>query len=197
MNKWIAMMLAMLMMLSFVACGDGDNASSGDIGGGTEQTEPTPEPTPAPTPTPEAKDGFGGAHSEQLEEWKSKIVTTINFELPDAMWCPLNKNGTLYLYNTESLDVAHSASPRIQFKTVENLDAINIYLEHFTELEELEPVVIGGVEMSARYYKDVGMYWTEYYGELPNGAWISVQLSKVDMGPGTEAEAILNTVTFG
>lgn len=194
MKKWIAMMLAMLMVFSFVACGGGDTASSGDIGGtDVEQTEPTPTPEPEAT----EPEGFGGAHSEQIEEWKSKIVTTINFELPDAMWCPLNKNGVLYLYNTETLDVAHSASPRIQFEAKENLDAINYYLENFTELEELDPVVIGGVEMSARYYKDVGMYWTEYYGELSNGAWMTIKISKVEVGPGTEAEAILNTVSFG
>ena len=190
MKKWIAMMLAMLMVLSFAACGGGDDAASGDIGGGTEQTEPTPEPTP------EAKDGFGGANSEQLEQCKTHTVTTINFTLPEAMWVVENKNGTLYLYNTESLDVAHSASPRIQFETKDSQESLDFYIDQFENLQDIDSRVIGGVEMSGRTYVQHNMEWIEYYAQLPNADWMSLKISRVDMTAGGEADTILNSVSF-
>ena len=194
MKKWIAMMLAMLMVLSFVACGGGDNASSGDIGGGTEQTEPTPAPTPETTP--EAKDGFGGANSEQLEQWKTHTVTTINFTLPEAMWVVVNKNDTLYLYNEESVDVSHSASPRIQFETKDSQESLDFYIDQFENLQDIDSRVIGGVEMSGRTYVQHNMEWIEYYAQLPNADWMSLKISRVDMTAGGEADTILNSVSF-
>lgn len=56
---------------------------------------------------------------------------------------------------------------------------------------------IGGVEMAGRTYKNVGMLWTEYYGEMPTGGWLAIKISGVDIDPGTEGDTILNSVTFG
>ena len=64
-------------------------------------------------------------------------------------------------------------------------------------MEELAPRTIGGVELAGRTYKKVGMLWTEYYGEMPTGGWLSIRISGVDIDPGTEGDTILNSVTFG
>ena len=58
-------------------------------------------------------------------------------------------------------------------------------------------VTIGGVELAGRTYKNVGMLWTEYYGEMPTGGWLAIKISGVDIDPGTEGDTILNSVTFG
>ena len=51
-------------------------------------------------------------------------------------------------------------------------------------------VAIGGVELAGRTYKTVGMWWTEYYGEMPTGGWLSIRISGVDIDPGTEGDTI-------
>ena len=56
---------------------------------------------------------------------------------------------------------------------------------------------IGGVEMAGRTYKNVGMWWTEYYGEMPTGGWLAIKISGVDIDPGTEGDTVLNSITFG
>ena len=43
----------------------------------------------------------------------------------------------------------------------------------------------------------VGMLWTEYFGEMPTGGWLSIRISGVDIDPGTEGDTVLNSVTFG
>ena len=140
--------------------------------------------------------GFGGPNSFQVEEYLSHIVTTVNFTLPESMWVAKAPNDTLYIYNVESLDKAYSNSPRIQFVMKQSLEKINFYLDTFENLQELESRVIGGIEMQGRSYKALGMEWIEYYAELPNGVWVSVQISRTSVEPGSEGSAILDSVTF-
>ncbi len=156
-------------------------------------------PTETEAPTEDsgsvATSGFGGTNSYQVEEYLSHIVTTVNFTLPDSMWV-VDSGDTLYLYNVESLDAAYSNSPRIQFVVKQSLEKINFYLDTFENLQELESRVIGGIEMQGRSYKAVGMEWIEYYAELPNGVWMSVQISRTSVEPGSEGSAILDSVNF-
>ena len=176
--------MGMGMIMTFEKTGETTSAPE-------ETTEAVPEET-ADTAT----SGFGGTNSYQISEYATKIVTTVNVTLPEAMWVVDVPNYTLYLYNVESPDKAYSNSPRIQFETLESLDKINRYADSFENLVELESRVIGGIEMQGRSYKFVGMQWIEYYGELPNGVWMSVQVSKTSVDPGTEGSAILDSVTF-
>lgn len=157
-----------------------------------------PAVTEAPTEAASgvSASGFGGANSYQVNEYMSKIVTTVNFTLPESMWVPKVSSETLYIYNVESLDDAYSNSPRIQFVVKQSLEKINFYLDTFENLQELESRVIGGIEMKGRSYKAVGMEWIEYYAELPNGVWMSVQISRTSIEPGSEGSAILDSVTF-
>ena len=87
--------------------------------------------------------------------------------------------------------------PRITFELKSGLDKINYYYDDFENVEELTPRTIGGVEMAGRTYKNVGMWWTEYYGEMPTGGWLAIKISGVDIDPGTEGDTVLNSITFG
>lgn len=159
---------------------------------------PAEAPTAAATEAPAAAvSGFGGTSSYQIKESLSGIVTTVTVTLPDAMWIPDAPDSTLYLYNVEKLEDAYSNSPRIQFVVKQSLEKINFYLDTFENLKELDSRVIGGIEMKGRSYKTVGMEWIEYFAELPNGVWISVQTSRTSIEPGSEGSAILDSVTFG
>ena len=71
------------------------------------------------------------------------------------------------------------------------------YYDSFENVEELTPRTIGGVELAGRTYKNVGMWWTEYYGEMPTGGWLAIKISGVDIDPGTEGDTVLNSITFG
>ena len=40
------------------------------------------------------------------------------------------------------------------------------------------------------------MQWTDYYGEEPGGGRHSTKRSKVDIGAGSEGDAVLNSISF-
>ena len=54
MKKWIALLLAAMMLLSLCACGE-DEKSISDAANGQTVNEPATEPAPAPEPEPEPK----------------------------------------------------------------------------------------------------------------------------------------------
>lgn len=207
MKKIIAFLLAMAMLLSLAACGGEepsikDNAATLTADTTEAPTEASDEPvtevsaeesTEAPT---EVAASFGGPNSYQLEEWNSHTMITVNFTLPESMWVVDPQAYTLYLYNVESLDVAHSAAPRIQFEAKESMENVDSYMKDMTELVELDTRQIGGIEMKGRPYKLWGMVWTEYYGELPDGIWMTVRISKTSVDAGSEGSDILDSVTF-
>ena len=153
--------------------------------------------TEAPTEAPaETEASFAGPNSFQVADFSTGTLTAVNFTLPESMWVVDAQERTLYLYNVESLDVAHSAAPRIQFETRESREAVDVYAKDMTELTELESRMIGGVEMQGRTYKLWGMAWTEYYGEMPGGLWMTVKIAKTAVDEGSEGSAILDSVTF-
>ena len=108
-----------------------------------------------------------------------------------------NSFGDFKLFPTDDPSHIFSGDPRILFELQRDLDKINYYYDKFENVEELAPRTIGGVELAGRTYKNVGMWWTEYYGEMPTGGWLSIRISGVDIDPGTEGDTILNSVTFG
>ena len=118
---------------------------------------------------------------------------------PDKGWYKdaVNSFGDFKLYPTDDPSNIFSGDPRILFELQRDLDKINYYYDKFENVEELPPRTIGGVELAGRTYKNVGMWWTEYYGEMPTGGWLSIRISGVDIDPGTEGDTILNSVTFG
>jgi hypothetical protein len=154
-------------------------------------TEKKPEKEPEKEDKASAQSG-----SYQIDEFNSGKVITVNLTLPGSMWVAAVKSHTLYAYNAESLDVAHSSSPRIQFELRGTMEEVDTYMNDASNLEELDSRRIGGIDMKGRTYKLWGMQWIEYYGELPDGLWMTVKISKVSLDAGSEGSDILDHVTF-
>ena len=123
----------------------------------------------------------------------------LNVTCPDQGWYKSASTsfGDLKLFPTDDPSHIFSGDPRITFEMKSGLDKINYYYDSFENVEELATRTIGGVEMAGRTYKNVGMWWTEYYGEMPTGGWLAIKISGVDIDPGTEGDTVLNSVTFG
>ena len=134
-----------------------------------------------------------------LEAFGSDYTLTLNVTCPDQGWYKSvsPRFADIKLFPTDDPSHIFSGDPRITFELQSGLDKINYYYDDFENVEELAPRTIGGVEMAGRTYKNVGMLWTEYYGEMPTGGWLAIKISGVDIDPGTEGDTILNSVTFG
>ena len=163
----------------------------------TPEAEPEPAPASAPTDNPDYPSA-AGLNTQTLEAFGTDFTLVLNVTCPDQGWYKSATSfGDLKLFPTDDPSHIFSGDPRITFELKSGLDKINYYYDSFENVEELTPRTIGGVEMAGRTYKNVGMWWTEYYGEMPTGGWLSIRISGVDIDPGTEGDTILNSVTFG
>ena len=204
MKKLFAIIMVIAMLLSLVACGAKEEPNEvkepeppAEVPVEEVKEEAAEEPIEAPVEEPvEEAPSFGGANSWQIEEFFSHTKTNVNFTLPESMWVVNAESYTLYVYNVESLDVAHSAAPRIQFETKGTFEEVDSYMKDASELVDLDSRLIGGIEMTGRSYKLWGMLWTEYYGQLPDGLWMTVKISKTSVDAGSEGSDILDSVTF-
>lgn len=167
--------------------------------------DPTPsaDPEPAADPAPAAENpdypSAAGLNTVTLEAFGSDYTLTLNVTCPDQGWYKSvsPRFADIKLFPTDDPNHIFSGDPRINFEFQSGLDRINYYYDDFENVEELAPRTIGGVEMAGRTYKNVGMWWTEYYGEMPTGGWLAIKISGVDIDPGTEGDAVLSSVTFG
>lgn len=164
----------------------------------TPEAEPESTPDSAPAENPNYPSA-AGLNTQTLEAFGSDYTLTLNVTCPDQGWYKdaVNSFGDFKLYPTDDPSHIFSGDPRILFELQRDLDKINYYYDKFENVEELAPRTIGGVELAGRTYKNVGMLWTEYYGEMPTGGWLSIRISGVDIDPGTEGDTILNSITFG
>ncbi len=201
MKKLITVLLCLALLLTMAACGSGDASIRDAVKDfkaaqleGTAADIPE-EPPMEEIPAVEEEESFSGELSYLLEEYYGDSVYNVRFTLPENMWVVDFRTNTLYIYNVESLDEAHSAAPRIQFE-IKSADLVDSYMGDAAELTELENRTIGGIDMQGRYYKLWGMYWTEYYGELPDGYWMTVRISKTSIDPGSDGSYILDSVIF-
>lgn len=137
--------------------------------------------------------------NQTLEAFGTDYTLVLNVTCPDQGWYKSASTsfGDLKLFPTDDPSHIFSGDPRITFELKSGLDKINYYYDSFENVEELATRTIGGVEMAGRTYKNVGMWWTEYYGEMPTGGWLAIKISGVDIDPGTEGDTVLNSVTFG
>ena len=166
--------------------------------------EPEPEATaePAPASAPAENPDYpsaAGLNTQTLEAFGSDYTLVLNVTCPDQGWYKSvsPRFADIKLFPTDDPSHIFSGDPRITFELKSGLDKINYYYDDFENVEELAPRTIGGVEMAGRTYKNVGMLWTEYYGEMPTGGWLAIKISGVDIDPGTEGDTVLNSVTFG
>ena len=165
--------------------------------------QPEPEATAEPAPASAPADNpdypsAAGLNTQTLEAFGTDFTLVLNVTCPDQGWYKSATNfGDFKLFPTDDPSHIFSGDPRITFELKSGLDKINYYYDDFENVEELTPRTIGGVEMAGRTYKNVGMWWTEYYGEMPTGGWLAIKISGVDIDPGTEGDTVLNSVTFG
>ena len=163
----------------------------------TPEAEPEPTPDSAPAANPDYPSA-AGLNTQTLEAFGTDFTLVLNVTCPDKGWYKSATNfGDFKLFPTDDPSHIFSGDPRINFELKSGLDKIDYYYDDFENVEELAPRTIGGVELAGRTYKNVGMWWTEYYGEMPTGGWLSIKISGVDLEPGTEGDTILNSVTFG
>lgn len=166
--------------------------------------EPEPEATAEPAPASAPADNpdypsAAGLNTQTLEAFGTDFTLVLNVTCPDQGWYKSASTsfGDLKLFPTDDPSHIFSGDPRMLFELEASLDKINYYYDDFENVEELAPRTIGGVELQGRTYKYVGMLWTEYFGEMPTGGWLSIRISGVDIDPGSEGDAVLSSVTFG
>ena len=173
----------------------------------TDPATPAADPEPAATPEAEPESTPASAPAENpdypsaagLNTQTLDYTLTLNVTCPDQGWYKSvsPRFADIKLFPTDDPSHIFSGDPRITFELKSGLDKIDYYYDSFENVEELAPRTIGGVELAGRTYKNVGMLWTEYYGEMPTGGWLSIKISGVDIEPGTEGDAVLSSVTFG
>ena len=164
--------------------------------------EPAADPEPTPASAPAENPDYpsaAGLNTVTLEAFGTDYTLVLNVTCPDQGWYKSASTsfGDLKLFPTDDPSNIFSGDPRMLFELQRDLDKINYYYDDFENVEELAPRTIGGVELAGRSYKKVGMWWTEYYGEMPTGGWLSIRISGVDIDPGTEGDAVLSSITFG
>ncbi|MBQ1772342.1 MAG: hypothetical protein II000_10435 [Clostridia bacterium] len=120
----------------------------------------------------------------------------VSTDLPTENWFATVSSSSVRFSNAPTEKAVNSNTPGIRVECKESLEKIDFYKEKFENLKELAPWTIGGIQMQGRSYKYVGMEWIEYYGQIQDGVWASVTITGVDPYPGSEAEAILNTMAF-
>ena len=158
-----------------------DEYNAADISGFPKIASSTPAGTnPTESVTLETKVGFSGP----------KVLVTA--QIPNKNWYPQKA----YIYCAPKEEKADRSQSYFKIECKESLEKIDFYKDSFENLTELAPRTIGGIEMQGRSYKNVGMDWIEYYGEVAEGVWVSIKLTGVDLSDGTETEAILLSLTF-
>ncbi len=134
--------------------------------------------------------GDGGPISYEVEG------VTITATLPAAGWSHMPYSSDyLYIYNVPDASKAYSNDPRISVRIADNAERFDFYLDDFEDLKKLGNRTIGGVDMTGRTYKDVGMDWTEYIGKIDDEHYVSIKISKIDVSGG-EGSAVLDSIEF-
>ena len=169
----------------------GAEAQGGTAEAPVENTTETPAQSAAPA------EGFdSGTITETVSDYSKDASIDVSVTLPESGWKLSHELTTMYLYNVDDPEHLFSGDPRIQFDIYPSSDKLNYYEKNYENLKDEGTRTIGGVELKARSYKNVGMQWTEYYGEVPGGGWLSIKISKVDIGTGSEGDAVLNSISF-
>ena len=123
------------------------------------------------------------------------IPLNVKVQIPEKEWSQEVKNGTGKIYNTEDLSKTFGVG-FIQLKVDKDIAKFDFYKDKFENYKEIEPRVIGGVEMQGRTYKNIGYEWTEYIGQANDELAISIGIVRVDIDEGTLGDKILDSISF-
>ncbi len=140
--------------------------------------------SPVQSVTLETKIGFSGP------------AVAVTASVPTENWFAKVQSSSIRYNNAPTESAVNSNSPGIRIECKESLEKIDFYKDSFENLVELGSRTIGGIPMQGRSYKNIGMEWIEYYGEVAEGVWASIKLTGLDPYAGSEADAILGSITF-
>ena len=121
---------------------------------------------------------------------------TITATLPAAGWSHMSYSSDyLYIYNVPDASKAYSNDPRISLRIKDNAEIFDFYLKEFENLKNIGGRTIGGIQMTGRTYKYVGMEWIEYIGKISDTRFVSIKISKIDVDNG-EGKTVMDSIMF-
>lgn len=119
----------------------------------------------------------------------------ISATLPGQGWCAKNTAFGYELYQVKSCDDVYSNSPRISINIDPDKKKFDRYSNDFENVQTIKNRTIGGIDMTGRTYKFVGMDWIEYIGMLDSAHAVSVNTSKIDISSG-EGSDVIDSIKF-
>lgn len=127
-----------------------------------------------------------------LTAFMTDIETKVKAAIPSSGWEAVrDRDTTVIIYNRYDDD---RNAPRIVIDVESTEERINFYESSFENLKEIGSRTISGIPMKGRTYREIGVDWTEWYGELESSVWVSIKVGKLDVSEGSMADAIINTI---
>ena len=135
--------------------------------------------------------------SVTITDSRQNVEATVMFKIPEGAWCvDPGVRSSFQIINNPTTDNVPFRTPYIKVELFETSESLNYYEKDFENLTELESRTIGGVTMNGRSYKNVGIEWIEFYGQIPSGGWISIRLAYMSADPGSDCSNILDSMSF-
>lgn len=135
--------------------------------------------------------------SVTITDSRQNVEATVMFKIPEGAWCvDPGVRSSFQIINNPTTDNVPFRTPYIKVELFETSESLNYYEKDFENLTELESRTIGGVTMNGRSYKNVGIEWIEFYGQIPSGGWISIRLAYMSAEPGSDCSNILDSMSF-
>ena len=135
--------------------------------------------------------------SVTITDSRQNVEATVMFKIPEGAWCvDPGVRSSFQIINNPTTDNVPFQTPYIKVELFETSESLNYYEKDFENLTELESRAIGGVTMNGRSYKNVGIEWIEFYGQIPSGGWISIRLAYMSADPGSDCSNILDSMSF-
>lgn len=148
------------------------------------------------TPVAEKKDPSVPVSSKSIEAfYKLENGVKISAMLPEGSWCSKDSREKIWFYNVPIIKDAYSNSPVIIVEFHPELKHFDFYKADFENLETIKNRKIGGIDMSGRTYKNIGMEWIEYTGVIDDKNSVSIRISRIDVSSG-EGSAVLDSIKF-
>ncbi len=121
----------------------------------------------------------------------------VTADLPTENWYPEESFGKVsYFLHAEEKDYRYSYS-YIQISFLPSMDRWREEIAKTEEFTEIGGIACGELSLGGCTYKQSGRELTEYYAEIPElEAVVRVIVREIDLLPGTEAAAILESLSF-
>ncbi len=124
-------------------------------------------------------------------------VFSVTAALPTENWYPDESFGKVsYFLHAVEKDYKYSYSC-ISVTFLPSMDQWKEDIAKVDQFAEAEGITCGDLALSGCTYRKSGSDLTEYYGEIPGtGAVVRVIIRELNLLPGTEAPAILESLSF-